>query len=205
MSHYFLNDASLKEERQSFTYQFNNESFNFTTDNGVFSKEHVDFGSYLLIKEAAAFPPGKRLLDLGCGFGVIGIVMKRLFPETEVDAVDINERAVELTRLNAKNNAAEICAVVTSDITELGKLYETILLNPPIHSGKQAIFDLYEKARRCLTADGSLYIVIKKKHGAESTLKRLKDLFNDTEILHKEAGYWIIRASGNISEERTAH
>ncbi|MBQ1512495.1 MAG: class I SAM-dependent methyltransferase [Erysipelotrichaceae bacterium] len=194
MSHYFLNDASLKEERQSFTYQFNNESFNFTTDNGVFSKERVDFGSYLLIKQAASFPPGKHLLDLGCGFGAIGIVMKRLFPETEVDAVDINERAVELTRLNAENNDVKICTMLTSDITELDRLYETILLNPPIHSGKQAVFDLYEKAHRCLAPEGCLYIVIKKKHGAESTLKKLKDLFNDTEILHKEAGYWVIRA-----------
>ena len=194
MSHYFINDDDLKENRQSFDYTFNNESFHFIADNGVFSKGHVDFGSYLLIKEVVRFPLGERALDLGCGFGVIGIILKRFHPETAMDAVDINSRAVELTRINATDNHEDIQCILTSDITLLNRKYHSIILNPPIHAGKAQVFDLYEKAWDCLEEKGHFYIVIKKKHGAESSLKKLKDLFNDAEILHKEAGYWVIRA-----------
>ena len=104
MPHYFTDNSNLKSERKDFKFYFENEIFNFTTDNGVFCKSEVDYGSYLLIKTVYRLQLGKNLLDLGSGYGPIGIVIKHFNPDIEVDAVDVNPRAVELNRLNADNN-----------------------------------------------------------------------------------------------------
>ena len=209
MSHYFVDDPDLRSERRSFDYTFGNEHFTFTTDLGVFSKEHVDFGSYLLIRYVLGLPLGGKILDLGCGFGPIGIILKRFFPEAEIDLVDVNPRAVELSRLNAAANRADVQVCLTDDITTLQKHYHSILLNPPIRAGKATIYGLYEKSREVLYPGGTLYIVIRKKKGAESTIRKLKELFNDAEVLAKDSGYWILRAvkadAQHLPYERTAH
>lgn len=199
MSHYYVNDPNLKEEKRSFDYCFCGEHFTFTSDNGVFSKDSIDYGSYLLLKYTYQNDPGESVLDLGCGYGPIGIIMKRFHPHSGVIAVDVNERAVELTKINAQQNAAEISTYITDDISTLNKTYNTILLNPPIRAGKAVIYDLYDKAFNALLGDGVLYVVIRRQHGAESSIKKLKELFNEVEVLGKEAGYWILRASKSES------
>lgn len=194
MSHYYTDNSQLASNPRSFDYYFDNEKFIFTTDNGVFCKENVDYGSYLLIKNTFRQALGNRLLDLGCGWGPVGIIIKRFNPDIEVTAVDVNSRAVQLTNLNAVQNKTLIKACLCTDILNLNLLFDSIILNPPIRAGKVVIYDLYDKAYHTLRENGSLYIVIQKKQGASSSVNKLSELFKTVTVLDREGGYWVIQA-----------
>lgn len=194
MSHYYTDNSQLASNPRSFDYYFDNEKFIFTTDNGVFCKENVDYGSYLLIKNTFRQALGNRLLDLGCGWGPVGIIIKRFNPDIEVTAVDVNSRAVQLTNLNAVQNKTLIKACLCTDILTLNLLFDSIFLNPPIRAGKVVIYDLYDKAYHTLRENGSLYIVIQKKQGASSSVNKLSELFKTVTVLDREGGYWVIQA-----------
>lgn len=194
MSHYYTDNSQLASNPRSFDYYFDNEKFIFTTDNGVFCKENVDYGSYLLIKNTFRQALGNRLLDLGCGWGPVGIIIKRFNPDIEVTAVDVNSRAVQLTNLNAVQNKTLIKACLCTDILTLNLLFDSIILNPPIRAGKVVIYDLYDKAYHTLSENGSLYIVIQKKQGASSSVNKLSELFKTVTVLDREGGYWVIQA-----------
>mgnify|MGYP000046732150 FL=1 len=194
MSHYYTDNSQLASNPRSFDYYFDNEKFIFTTDNGVFCKENVDYGSYLLIKNTFRQALGNRLLDLGCGWGPVGIIIKRFNPDIEVTAVDVNSRAVQLTNLNAVQNKTLIKACLCTDILTLNLLFDSIILNPPIRAGKVVIYDLYDKAYHTLRENGSLYIVIQKKQGASSSVNKLSELFKTVTVLDREGGYWVIQA-----------
>ena len=194
MSHYYTDNSQLASNPRSFDYYFDNEKFIFTTDNGVFCKENVDYGSYLLIKNTFRQALGNKLLDLGCGWGPVGIIIKRFNPDIEVTAVDVNSRAVELTNLNAVQNKTLIKACLCTDILTLNLLFDSIILNPPIRAGKVVIYNLYDKAYHTLRENGSLYIVIQKKQGASSSVNKLSELFKTVTVLDREGGYWVIQA-----------
>ena len=194
MSHYYTDNSEMTSKPRSFDYYFDNEKFIFTTDNGVFCKENVDYGSYLLIKNTFRQALGNKLLDLGCGWGPVGIIIKRFNPDIEVTAVDVNSRAVELTNLNAVQNKTLIKACLCTDILTLNLLFDSIILNPPIRAGKVVIYDLYDKAYHTLRENGSLYIVIQKKQGASSSVNKLSELFKTVTVLDREGGYWVIQA-----------
>ena len=194
MSHYFTDNKDLDSNRQEFNYKFDNEEFVFTSDRGVFSKDGVDYGSYLLLKCVYQKPLGSKILDLGCGYGVIGIILSRYNPLCDIDLVDVNSRAIELAILNGKKNKVKINVFQTDDIRSLNNIYSTITLNPPIRAGKVVMFSLYERAHECLEKGGKLYIVIQKKHGANSSYEKLKDLFDEVPILDKINGHWLIEA-----------
>lgn len=194
MSHYYTDNSEMTSKPRLFDYYFDNEKFIFTTDNGVFCKENVDYGSYLLIKNTFRQALGNKLLDLGCGWGPVGIIIKRFNPDIEVTAVDVNSRAVELTNLNAVQNKTLIKACLCTDILTLNLLFDSIILNPPIRAGKVVIYDLYDKAYHTLRENGSLYIVIQKKQGASSSVNKLSELFKTVTVLDREGGYWVIQA-----------
>ena len=194
MAHYFTDNSSLRSNRKEFSYCFDNEKFTFTTDIGVFSKGEVDTGSELLIKNVYKKSIGELCLDLGCGYGPVGVIVKRFNPHINMDGVDVNSRAIELATLNSKINKTQISFYLTEDITTLNKMYDTVLLNPPIRAGKKIIYDLYEKSYEVLKEDGSLYIVIRKKQGADSSFKKLQDIFKKVEVVAKSKGYEIIQA-----------
>ena len=194
MAHYFTDNSSLRSSPKEHDYYFDNERFIFTTDIGVFSKKDIDRGSELLIKSVYLKDLGKSCLDLGCGYGPIGIIVKRFNPNIKMDGVDVNSRAIDLAKLNSNNNKTDISFFLCDDILSLNTKYDTILLNPPIRAGKKVIYGLYEKAHKILNDVGSLYIVIRKKQGADTSYKKLKDLFNEVNIIAKAKGYEVIQA-----------
>ena len=108
MSHYYTDNNNLPSNRKIFDYYFDNEVFSFTTDNGVFSKDNVDYGSYVLLKTIYRLDLGKSLLDLGSGYGPIGIILKRFNPNVDIEMVDVNSRATELAKIN--------CSALRGDI-----------------------------------------------------------------------------------------
>ena len=192
MNHYYTDNKDLDSDRKEFEYYFDNEVFRFTTDIGVFSKKSVDYGSYILVKSIYKKDLGSSLLDLGSGYGPIGIILKRFNPEVEVEMVDVNSRAVELCRLNNSNNSTDIKVHLCDDILKLDHKFDTIVLNPPIRAGKAVIYSLYEKAKEMLNGNGHFYIVIRKAQGANSSMKKLETLFNTVEIIKRDSGYLVI-------------
>ena len=194
MTHYYTDNSDLVSKRKTFDYYFDNEKFSFTTDNGVFSKDDVDYGSYLLIKNIYKRKLGKKLLDLGCGWGPIGIIVKRFNSDVDITLVDVNSRAIELANINALNNKTLVETYLCKDINTLNTLFDSIILNPPIRAGKVVVYDLYLKAYDVLKEEGSLYIVIQKKQGANSSINKLKELYKQVAVLDKSGGYLVIQA-----------
>ena len=195
MSHYFTDNSDLSSNRREFNYYLDDEIFCFTTDNGVFSKSNVDYGSHVLIRNIYRKALGNRVLDLGSGYGPIGIVVKRFNPNVEVEMVDVNPRANELAALNCQKNNVDIKVHLCEDILTLENTFDTVLFNPPIRAGKKIIYELYEKAYEKLNDRGSLVIVIQRKQGAESSIGKLETLFDDVQVLDRDKGYWIIQAT----------
>ena len=192
MTHYYTDNNNLPSNTREFDYYFDNEVFRFTTDNGVFSKGGVDYGSYILIKTIYKLNLGKSLLDLGSGYGPIGIILKHFNPDLDVEMVDVNSRAIKLAQLNCQRNKTDIKVHLTDNILELDHNFDTITLNPPIRAGKKVIYDLYNKSKEKLNEDGHLYIVIRKAQGANSSIKELETLFKTVTVINKDSGYYII-------------
>ncbi len=194
MPHYYDVKVDLKSEVKTFVYHYDDEKFIFQTDNGVFAKDTVDYASRLLIDCVDRHVLGKRVLDYGCGWGPIGIILKRLHPSADIDLVDINERAIALAKSNAKANRVDVNVFDCADITSLHKTYDTVVLNPPIRAGKVAIYDMYKKAHAVLDDKGKLFIVIKTKHGARSHFEELSAIFKEVVLRKRVSGHWLISA-----------
>ncbi|MCP1121942.1 class I SAM-dependent methyltransferase [Bacillus sp. 3103sda1] len=193
--HYFSNDPSSKSDRKQWEYTLRGSRFVFLSDRGVFSKNEVDFGSRLLI-EAFQMPDAQGdVLDVGCGYGPIGLSLAKEFQERVVHMVDVNERALGLAKENAANNRIENIQIYQSSVYENVKgQYAAILSNPPIRAGKQVVHEILEKAVEYLVPGGELWIVIQKKQGAPSAMKKLEKVFDFVEVAEKKKGYYIIKS-----------
>ena len=194
MSHYFENDKNLKSEIRELSYKYNSSSFAFYSDNGVFSKKEIDYGSRLLLetylKEAKS---NIKVLDVGCGYGFLGIVISQI-TSSYVDMVDVNKRAVHLTNRNIKRYKEFNGSAFISDAYENVKnKYNVIITNPPIRVGKQKLLEILNGAFEHLENDGILYFVIRKDQGALSIKKILEETKN-VEIINRDKGYFIIKA-----------
>lgn len=194
MEHYFTSDPTVKSEERVLEYELKENKFLFISDNGVFSKNHVDSATDLLLKTIYEEAKGD-VLDVGCGYGVIGISIAKSSNVKTVSMIDINHRALELANKNAvKNKVSEKVKIFESDgFKKISGTFDTIITNPPIRAGKAVIYKMYEDAKTHLKEGGSLYIVINKKHGAPSTITFLNNLFGNCEILDKKAGFNVIK------------
>ena len=202
MSHYFSEVQDVKSVKKIINYEIKNEKFEFLTDNGVFSKTKVDFGTDVMLR--TFLNENKklgniRILDIGCGYGVVSVVLKRFFEKAKILSTDVNERALELTKKNIqKNNRTDDFEVRKSFVFDnISENFDMILSNPPIRAGKQVIFEIYEKSFFHLNKNGKFYCVIQTKHGAKSTKKKLEELFGNCTTLVIEAGYRIFRCVKN--------
>ncbi len=194
MPQYFENDPALEHKTAEINYNFGQKRYTFTTDLGLFSRGHIDPESALLM---SVIPPlSGTLLDLGCGYGPIGIILAGEYG-LALTAVDCNERALELAAKNAKNNDVESETLLSDCYDSLsGRTFDTITLNPPIHAGKAVTYKMYEQSIEHLNPGGCFYVVTLKKHGAESTVKKLSEVYDgrgEVEIIYKKSGEYVIR------------
>ena len=213
MSHYFSEKQEVKSDRKIIRYEIENRNFEFVTDNGVFSKTKVDFGTDVMLKVFLRENSNKKnqkfdVLDIGCGYGVVLVVVKSFFKNARTVSSDVNERALELARENlfkngvVKSNDSEDNDFGNSDFKviksfafdNISKKFDVILSNPPIRAGKQTIFQIYEQSFEHLNENGEFYCVIQTKHGAKSTQKKLEEIFGNCETLEINAGYRIFRS-----------
>ena len=199
-SHYYSAQPTTEHNRQMHEQTLRGHHMRFVTDSGVFGKKGVDFGSRLLI-DSVASDVGSRILDVGCGYGPIGLSLAKSFPTSAVWMIDVNERAVGLSLENAALNAIENVTVKQSDIfsaVSIEEKFSTIVTNPPIRAGKAVVHAIFEGARERLLPGGSLWIVIQKKQGAPSALEKLEMLFDEVEEVDKDKGFRIYRARVSV-------
>lgn len=200
--HYYTNKPSAVSKEAAWTYTLKGYEFKFVTDQGVFSKKTVDFGSRLLIetldlKELVAGP----ILDVGCGYGPMGLSLAKADPERQVEMVDVNERALGLAKQNASNNRISTVDIHVSDVYDQvkGKDFAAIVSNPPIRAGKEVVHSILTGAYHYLKEGGSLTVVIQKKQGAPSAKAKMEETFGNAEVIAKDKGYWIIQSIKQVN------
>ncbi|CEG25245.1 class I SAM-dependent methyltransferase [Bacillus sp. B-jedd] len=194
--HYYSRKPQTESAPKYWDYTLRDFRFRFKSDSGVFSKNEVDFGSKRLVESFNLPEVEGPILDVGCGYGPIGLTLAKLYPDRSVHMVDVNERALELSKENARANGVENVVVYESDrlVGVKEDCFSAILTNPPIRAGKKTVHDIFEQSREKLAPAGELWVVIQKKQGAPSALEKLKGLFGEVEVVDKEKGYFIIRA-----------
>lgn len=203
MEHYFTEKPTTKSNKQKIEVVFDNKKYIFTTDNGIFSKDHLDEGTNILLhsflkdydKEYFSF------LDLGCGYGVISTIIKSILTFSKATLSDINERAIELSVENMKQNYIKDFNIVKSDLFDKIKgSFDVIISNPPIRAGKSTLFKLYQDSYRYLNNNGVFYCVIMTKHGAKSTEKELKKIYDEVSCINMKNGFRVYKAIKKVSK-----
>ena len=196
MSHYFQDDPNLVSNIKEVTFEINGITMKLLTDNGVFSKNNVDEGSYAFLKVLLPLDLGNHILDLGCGYGTIGLTLAKAHEEARITLADVNPRAVALCERNAGLlNLSPRVTILQSDIYEkIEGPYDSIVVNPPIRAGKAVTYRMYEEATQYLIDGGSLFIVIRKAQGAESAAKYIESIFGNIKLIDRHKGYHIYQA-----------
>ena len=196
MEHYFTNNDNLKSDIRTIYYQYQEYNFSFLSDNGVFSKNKIDFGSKLLVESFLKYHTNYKesdILDVGGGYGFIGITLAKV-TNLRVDIIDVNKRAVHLCERNIKLNEIDNCWTFLSDCYEnIDKKYDYIITNPPIRAGKEVVLKILSEAKNHLKTNGELWFVINKDQGANSTKKALENWYN-IEIVEKSKGFYVFNA-----------
>ncbi len=195
--HYYSRKPEVESDPTFFNVTLRGHSFRFKTDRGVFSRKEIDFGSRLLIDTFEEPEMDGPLLDIGCGYGPIGVSLAKSFPDRPVHLIDINERALQLAKENATINEVPNVQVYESDRFEQveEENFAAIITNPPIRAGKRVVFELFEQSYLRLKKKGELWIVIQKKQGAPSAKTKLEETFDGhVEIKVRKKGYFIIKA-----------
>ena len=190
MAQYFDN-VDLKSELRKIDVKLFDTVFSFYSDNGVFCKDKLDYGTRLLLENIDWNNVSGSILDVGCGYGPIGIVASSI-TGSSVTMCDVNKRALHLAERNIKENNVD-CRVVESNCYEnITDTYDTIITNPPIRAGKKIVYEIVFGAKEHLNDNGSLYLVIHKDQGAKSLIKDLEKEYI-TEVLEKDKGFFVIK------------
>jgi 16S rRNA (guanine1207-N2)-methyltransferase len=196
LQHYFID----KEHVETDFFDFNDKVLNFElcfrSCDSIFSKNKIDDGTRALLNAISEHCElNGHGLDLGCGLGVLAITLIKRFNVT-FDMLDINKTAVKLSKENViKNNVQKSANVFYSDgFSEVKDVYDFIVTNPPIKTGKKLLFELMSGAYEYLKENGKLILVIRKDHGMESLKKHITSIFNNCEILQRHKGFYILKA-----------
>ena len=187
MSHYFENDDNLKSEIKDFKINVLNNQFTFSTDNGVFSKGELDYGTELLIQNILKLGLSGKVFDLGCGYGPIGIILKKIL-DVDVTMCDINKRAVHLSKMNAKKNNVLVNVIESDGFDNINDKFNYIVSNPPIRIGKKNLYKLLIDSKDYLTDNGEMFIVVRKEQGALSLIKDMS-VYYSVKTIDKSKGF----------------
>ena len=191
---YYTQDPSSESRPVPCAFVYRGRSLRFMTDAGVFSRGELDQGSRLLIDELPELTGD--VLDLGCGWGPIGISIAKANPGCSVTMADVNRRALGLCVENCKTNGVTAQCIESDGMAAvMDRTFDAVVTNPPIRAGKQVIYKMFADAATRLKEGGALYLVIRKQQGAESCVKYLKTLFAQVEKLDKSGGFWVLKAS----------
>lgn len=195
---YFDNNENLKSELRVLNYKYENYNLKFYSDLGVFSKDEIDEGSKLLLETYIKYgKKEKKILDVGCGIGFLGISLNKIMGAS-VDMIDINNRALHLTKMNLKENKAEGNVFVSNIYENVKEVYDVIITNPPIRAGKKVYLTIINESFNHLTKDGELWFVMRTNHGVKTVVKNLKNLA-DVKVLEKNCGFYVVFAKKTLT------
>jgi 16S rRNA G1207 methylase RsmC len=199
--HYFSEDPGVERRQRTIRFEVAGREIEALSISGTFSTTKLDPGTAVLLSLHEHFPTSGDALDIGCGWGPIAISIALSSPQTQVYAVDINERAVSQTRENAKRLGLENITAVLPTELELDQKFDAIWSNPPIRIGKSALHELMNTYLPRLRPGGSAYLVVQKQLGAESFQKWLTSEFDDCRVTKVEnsKGYRVIRVTAPAS------
>lgn len=192
MTQYFENNDSLKNNCESHQVIIKDQRYTFITDNGVFSKRGLDFGTRTLLETIPLDRINGNVLDVGCGYGPIGIFIKHN-TNSLVDMIDVNNRSIELAKINADKNNVKVNIFNSDGYQNINKKYDFIITNPPVRVGKTILYRLLFDAKKYLVDNGELWLVINKNQGAKSLMKDLEKEY-ETKLIKKNKGFYIIQA-----------
>ena len=190
MAQYFDN-VELKSEIRKIDIDIFDMAFSFYSDNGVFCKDRLDYGTRLLLESIDWNNVSGKILDVGCGYGPIGIIASKI-TGSDVVMCDVNRRALHLAEMNCKNNKVDAKILESDCYSNIDGTFDTIITNPPIRAGKKIVYEIVFGAKNYLSDNGSLYLVIHKDQGAKSLIKDLEEEYN-LEILEKDKGFFVIK------------
>ena len=193
--HYYTQNPTSAHDIRRIEVELDGQKLSFDTDAGVFSRDGLDNGTELLIRALPSL--SGTVLDMGCGWGALGLFVKARNPAIELVACDVNERAVDLTRTNARLNNLGVHTLISDGFSRVEGLFDTIITNPPIRAGKKVIYQMFADAAQHLAPVGALYIVIQTKQGADSAKKYLEECYGNAEIISRGGGFKVIRAVNN--------
>lgn len=195
---YFDNNENLKSELRILNYKYENYNLKFYSDLGVFSKDKIDEGSKLLLETYIKYgKKEKKILDVGCGIGFLGISLNKIMG-AKADMIDINNRALHLTKMNLKENKAEGNVFVSNIYENVKDVYDVIITNPPIRAGKKVYLTIINESFNYLTKDGELWFVMRTNHGVKTVVKNLKNLA-DVKVLEKNCGFYVVFAKKTLT------
>lgn len=195
--YYYSQNPTTEHEEHNFDFELLGHNFKFTTDNGVFSKRTVDYGSRVLIQATTKteFIKG-NLLDVGCGYGPIGLALAKYFPNRQITMTDVNERSLGLAQKNAVQNQIQNTTVFASDgFAQIEGQFAAIYTNPPIRAGKEVVSKILTDAKAHLEIGGQILAVLQKKQGAPSAKKLMTAIYGNCQILSKDKGYYILQST----------
>lgn len=197
MSQYFENDKSVKSNRKLINFSFNDREYYVYTDNGVFSKDRFDYGTKVLLENININNLCGKVLDLGCGIGVVGVILGTINKDIYIDMIDVNERALELAKENILLNKVKANVFISNVYDKVTSKYDCIITNPPIRAGKNVVRKFLLEAKDHLNDEGILYFVMRKDHGVKSMIKELEDIYN-VKIIDRDKGFYVIRCNKKI-------
>ena len=189
---YYEEHPDVAHDIHEITVELLGQTLRLLTDSGVFSKKMVDYGSQVLLN-TLDFQQGERLLDVGCGYGPLGIALAKA-QGLDVTMIDINQRAVALAQKNAEKNGVKAQIFQSNLYDNVTGTFQHIISNPPIRAGKKVVHTVIEESIQYLDDGGDLTIVIQKKQGAPSAKAKMEDIFGNCEIIKKDKGYYILRS-----------
>lgn len=194
--HYYSNKPQSEVVTETNEYTLKGNSLTITSGTGVFSKKNINFGSQVLIDSFIVPEVSGDILDLGCGYGPIGLALATHYKDRSVVMVDVNERAISLAEKNAHQNQVTNVHIMQSDGFSgvADQSFAAVVTNPPIRAGKKVIYAFFQESVNQLVNGGELWIVIQKKQGAPSAINYLHSLFNRVEVVTRKKGYFVIRA-----------
>ena len=199
MTHYFSRDnQTLKSNPQVIAFSVNNTPLKFNTDNGVFSKNSFDRGTEVLLHFLEVKPSVKTALDLGCGYGVVGVYLNKVY-NVKMDMVDVNDRAIALAKSNVALNECEGTVFESDGLNSVTKKYDLIITNPPIRAGKEIVYRFFEDSASHLEDNGEFFTVINKKHGADSAITKLRSIYSFVEIVGRKKGFHTIKCQNRLT------
>jgi 16S rRNA (guanine1207-N2)-methyltransferase len=194
-NHYYNNNLETKSNKRLIKEHILNHELSFITDHGVFSKGGIDYGSKVLIENCPLDMNYKFVLDIGCGYGPIGISLAKEFSHIHFDLVDVNIRALDLARKNATLNNLQNISVFESNIYEMiNTKYDCIISNPPIRAGKKVVYQILNESDNYLEVGGMLCVVMQKKYGAKSAIDNLQQVYGNCSIVCRDRGYYVFRS-----------